>query len=369
MTFLENLFSSGYIFDENESLLRFRFRMLNSMMVVISLFSLLFALMNSLRINNIGTIHGTVDYLYSVSMIVLIFWLRQSKEHYQSTAVSVLTISLLVFTSALLFVPQDEFRIIWFYLLIFAAYIVSGSRLGFIFLALSLADIIFCYTFFDLFLSDTAIKSALFGLIIGGLFSHFYTQKINDYNELLHAKNQELEHYASKDFLTGMMNRRVFLQMGKKYFLISSRHQKPLSFLMIDIDHFKAINDTFGHEMGDNVLKNFSLTLKDNLRENDLAGRLGGEEFGIILPETNLEQAMVVAEKIRLSIATMKCYMGNKPFIITVSIGVSELIPSDVSLEQIQKRADKALYFAKNEGRNQTVSSNAVQSKGSNSLG
>jgi len=358
-TFILNFFSSGHVFDENESLLRFRFRMLNSIMLVISVFSFLFGLMNSLDINDIGTIHGTVDYLYSIFTLSLLFWLRQSKEYYESTAIGVLTISLLTFTSALLFVPQDEFRIIWFYLLVFASYIIGGTRLGIVFLFLSIADIILCYSFFDLSLTDTAIKSAVLGLIIGGLFSHFYTQKINDYNQLLITQNKELEHFASKDFLTGMMNRRIFLQMGKKYFLASKRHGKPLSFLMIDIDHFKSINDAYGHDMGDKTLKSFALTVQDNLRENDLAGRLGGEEFGVILTETNVDQAMVVAEKIRSSIAAMKCQLGNKPFIVTGSIGVSEILPSDVSLEQVQKRADKALYVAKNGGRNQIVVSNS----------
>jgi len=356
MTLLENFLTSGHFFDKDESLLRFRFRILNSMMLVICLFSFLFALMNSLQINDIGTIHGTVDYLYSAVTVSLIFWLRQSKEYYQTTALSVLLISLLTFTSALLFVPQDEFRIIWFYLLTFASYIIGGTRLGFIFLTLSIASITLCYSFFDLSLSDTAINSAIFGLIIGALFSHFYAQKINDYNNLLLNINKELEHHASKDFLTGLMNRRVFLEMGKKYFLTSMRHDSPLSFLMIDIDHFKLINDEYGHDMGDNVLRLVTSTMQNCLRENDLAGRLGGEEFGILLPETNLDQAMLVAEKIRSSVAAMECHIGNKPFMITVSIGVADISPLDSSLEQVQKRADKALYCAKNEGRNQAVS-------------
>jgi diguanylate cyclase (GGDEF)-like protein len=355
-TFIDNLLTSGHTFASDEMLLKFRFRMLNSIMIAVAFFAALFALLHDTGINIIGSFHASVDYLYAAVTFLLILWLRRDKANYGKAVGGLLGVSILVFTSALLFVPQDEFRIIWFYLLIFVAYIAGGIVTGWLFTLLSIADILICHSLVDLQLSDTAVTSALLGLLIGSLLARFYTRKIDDFEALLIRKNRELEAHATQDYLTGIMNRRVFLQSGQHYFDTAKRQQDAIAFLMIDIDHFKQVNDTYGHSVGDNVLMRFADTVSETLRRSDLFGRLGGEEFGVILYETDGYRAEIVAEKIRRAVATMACPDDSeKALRITTSIGIGLMEECDTHLRDLQSRADKALYNAKNSGRNKTV--------------
>ncbi|MDX1294618.1 MAG: GGDEF domain-containing protein [Sulfurimonadaceae bacterium] len=350
-----NFLTSGHAFDAEEALEHFRFRMLNSIMLVIIIFSFLFGLMHDLGINDIGDFHGKVNYLYSFVTLVLMIWLRHEKEHFDMVVLGVLTTSLLAFSSALVFVTADEFRMIWFYLLIFVAYIAGGIRMGILFTVLSIADILFCHTFFELNISEVALTSATLGLCIGSLLALFYTRQVDSYNTLLHSKNRELQSHATQDYLTGILNRRVFLQNGQRYFEKAQREDTQLAFIMLDIDHFKQVNDTYGHSIGDNVLMLFADTVQASLRKEDLFGRLGGEEFGIMLYESDEYRAEVVAEKVRKSVAKMSCPGVDRSIRITTSIGIALLETGDTHLRDLQGRADKALYNAKNSGRNRTA--------------
>jgi diguanylate cyclase (GGDEF)-like protein len=353
---IDNLLTSGHTFASDEILLKFRFRMLNSIMITVAFFAALFALLHDTGINPIGSVHASVDYFYAAVTLLLFLWLRRDKGRYNKAVGGLLLVSLLVFTSALLFVPQDEFRIIWFYLLIFVAYITGGIVTGWLFTLLSIADILLCHTLFDLRLSDTAVTSALIGLLIGSLLARFHTRKIDDFEALLIRKNRELEAHAAQDYLTGIMNRRVFLQSGQHYLDTARRQHDAIAFIMIDIDHFKRINDTYGHSVGDNVLMRFADTVGGTLRSSDLFGRIGGEEFGIILYESDEYRAEIVAEKIRKAIATMVCPDDRKKAIrVTASIGIGLQEENDTHLRELQSRADKALYTAKKSGRNKTV--------------
>lgn len=131
----------------------------------------------------------------------------------------------------------------------------------------------------------------------------------------------------------------------------------PLSLIMLDIDHFKIFNDTYGHQCGDKVLKNVAQLLKDNCRQIDIAARYGGEEMSVILPNTDLDAAMVVAERIRVSIEKSLVPHEDKNLSVTVSIGVTQFDPeTDHETRDIIEKADKALYKAKNNGRNQVQS-------------
>ncbi len=161
--------------------------------------------------------------------------------------------------------------------------------------------------------------------------------------------------YAITDSLTNMHNRR-YLNMHLEALCIKSiENRKPLSVAIFDIDHFKSINDTYGHDAGDEVLVQFSDILKNNIRNIDLGVRLGGEEFLIVMPETELAQAAVVCERMRNSIA-QKNFMiqRQKSITVTCSIGVATLINNETEQELI-KRADSALYRAKQTGRDRVV--------------
>lgn len=162
---------------------------------------------------------------------------------------------------------------------------------------------------------------------------------------------------ASTDPLTGVNNRRNFLALAHKECVRSLRYNTPVSILMIDIDHFKNINDTHGHHIGDFALKKFCSTCLNVLREGDIFGRLGGEEFAAILVQTDLDAAVEIAERLRAQTENTLITQKDISFLITISIGVSEFNPGDKEIDDALRRADQALYRAKRNGRNQVLSS------------
>ncbi len=164
---------------------------------------------------------------------------------------------------------------------------------------------------------------------------------------------QELERQAHIDYLTGVNNRGYFIQLAESELARAKRYSSNLSIFMIDIDFFKQVNDLHGHKVGDEVLKKLTEVCRVALREVDIMGRVGGEEFAILLPETNKADATEVAERLRAAIAEAQVPMENGlPIEFTVSIGVSSLETKDDNLDVLLNHADKALYQAKDTGRN-----------------
>ncbi|MEO0003532.1 MAG: hypothetical protein RLZZ22_1224, partial [Pseudomonadota bacterium] len=161
----------------------------------------------------------------------------------------------------------------------------------------------------------------------------------------------ELRHFAERDPLTSIYNRRSFLILLDKSVNLMQRMQSPLSLLMMDLDHFKRINDTWGHGSGDQTLRHFVRLVSDHLRSEDVIGRVGGEEFVIFLPNTGLEAAAGVAERLRALIESQPVAGAQGPIALTVSIGVT-LIARDESQETALQRVDQAMYRAKAKGRN-----------------
>lgn len=167
----------------------------------------------------------------------------------------------------------------------------------------------------------------------------------------------ELKRQARTDVLTGLNNRRHFLELAEQELARAKRLGEQISVLMLDVDHFKLFNDTYGHHVGDMVLQKLSEVCVHTLREIDIPGRLGGEEFAILLPETKGEQALEVAERLRLAAAGAAVPLeqgGSVRF--TVSIGVACFVATDARVDDVLRRADAALYAAKNAGRNRVCS-------------
>jgi diguanylate cyclase (GGDEF)-like protein len=168
----------------------------------------------------------------------------------------------------------------------------------------------------------------------------------------LRRSNQRVQKVADHDALTGLANRRHFLERLVAAMQHADETDHPLCVLMADLDHFKRINDTFGHAAGDTVLRKFSALLSQGARAADLAGRLGGEEFALMLPDTDSEPARSVGERIRLVVAELMPLGEGHP--VTVSIGLARYQAGDTT-DSLLARADSALYQAKDGGRNQVV--------------
>ena len=161
---------------------------------------------------------------------------------------------------------------------------------------------------------------------------------------------QQLEEHAVTDPLTGVSNRRELMITGEREIQRSKRFERNLSVMMLDLDHFKRVNDSHGHKIGDQVLKHFSTICSSSIREQDLLARFGGEEFVVIMPETDLEGAMQLAERICANVRKRPYRHNSVDIPITVSIGISGILASDTRYEQILDRADHALYQAKTLG-------------------
>ena len=211
------------------------------------------------------------------------------------------------------------------------------------------------------------------GLIIGCLFAMIVNARLrkllheaqqSTMELLLTQKNLELERalkehaefQARTDYLTGIFNRRHFIERAEHELARALRCQRPLSLLMIDIDRFKLINDTWGHSAGDLVLQNVANQIRNTVRTIDIAGRIGGEEFAAILVETEVEQAMQVAQRICATVAgaTISSPDGA-PLRVTISLGLTGLKGRDITFDRLLHEADMALYDAKQAGRNTVV--------------
>lgn len=206
---------------------------------------------------------------------------------------------------------------------------------------------------------NACVSNALFEF--SDLYETASQQRVEEYMAEMEAMNRRLEEISVRDPLTGLYNRRYFEDRLGTEFQRAHRHGRPLTVLMADIDHFKSINDTYGHQTGDEVLRGVGLLLVNQTRATDITARYGGEEFVAVLPETDATGALRVAEKLRESVAVAPLHRlvspsGEAiPLHCTVSIGVHLLVPGIATPDALVRGADEAMYAAKQGGRNRVV--------------
>jgi polar amino acid transport system substrate-binding protein len=197
------------------------------------------------------------------------------------------------------------------------------------------------------------IMKILLVVLLIVLFGMYHYRKLHKINKELECLKNKLQEQADHDPLTQLYNRRYFHNIAEDMKALSIREKKPMSIIMIDIDFFKKVNDTYGHIIGDKVLIMLSSILKKHTRKSDIVARFGGEEFVILLPDTNLAGALEIAQKLRMLVAKeIISVEGNTSFSITISLGATEVLENDRNVDSAIDRADKALYKAKENGRN-----------------
>jgi polar amino acid transport system substrate-binding protein len=185
----------------------------------------------------------------------------------------------------------------------------------------------------------------------------YHNRKLKHMNEQLQFLQQELREQAYRDPMTNLYNRRYFHNMAGELMAVSQREKRDMGVIVLDIDNFKLVNDTYGHDMGDEVIKQLADILINNTRKSDIAARFGGEEFSILLPSTDLEGTLEIAEKLRSTIQKSSIIVDEERTIsYTVSVGVDRVLEDDKYIDAALNRADKALYKAKNSGKNQVQS-------------
>jgi diguanylate cyclase (GGDEF)-like protein len=184
-------------------------------------------------------------------------------------------------------------------------------------------------------------------LLVGATLFNF---SVRDQNEL--QMDQQLLALATSDALTGLHNRGMFNREIQKEFDRARRYKREISLVMFDIDHFKKVNDDYGHQVGDFVLKEIGMLVRQNQRTNDLCSRYGGEEFVLILPETGLDGALVNAERLRASVANHGFFNEQVQCQVTISLGIATQEPTMNACEDLIETSDRALYHSKANGRN-----------------
>ena len=202
----------------------------------------------------------------------------------------------------------------------------------------------------DLAMTDGTVMRCHLAVLPGGGRMLIYS----DVTDIV-RNAQELERLATTDGMTGIYNRRHFLTLADHEWTRARRYGRPVSFLMIDIDYFKSINDNFGHQVGDEMIMHLANLARDCKRDCDVLARIGGEEFALLLPETDLEQAQIVAERLRSEVAANPLAGASRSIPATVSIGVATGAEPMKDVSDLMKAADQALYDAKRAGRNRVI--------------
>ena len=268
----------------------------------------------------------------------------------------------------------DSSSMVWVAFLPIAATIMAGTRDGLAWGAISMGTLAGVYVLnrvigIDLTLVpsssiDRMVDLIAVSLVTGTAIWLNEQAKARALHRLQSAQTL-LNHLAMVDPLTNVFNRRYFYDRAKAELEIASLQQSGTSLLLLDIDRFKNINDTYGHAVGDQILTGLVSICQQNLREMDTLARLGGEEFVILLPETDLEEARHIAERLRKTMEHTPIPSDEGPLHVTVSIGVmsQSASPADLSVHRLVQRADQAMYMAKRSGRNQVVIWQAHESR------
>jgi diguanylate cyclase (GGDEF)-like protein len=310
----------------------------------------------------------------------------------QSTSIYIFTLTALLFARSFLYLEKyhQKLHIITTYMIyiIVTVAVLSATFGGYryhiiiaIILVVLIAMYLFVIAFYSLVNGNRSARffllgsaSGLIGVLITALTVMsfipytYLTYKASDFGmyldvillsmaladrmKMTQEKKLIAEKEAKTDILTGLFNRRAYYEISTMEYQRLLRHNRTLSIIMFDIDHFKQVNDTYGHDTGDFVLKTVAAIVQDVIREYDYAFRMGGDEFLLLLPETTNEQALILAERIRKRIENKILTVKDNKLSLTASFGVSEYNHIDRSIEQIVKRADEALYQVKEYGRN-----------------
>lgn len=358
---LHNFLTSGISFDEAEENLAFRFHFLNSLLLVAIVATLVFVLLDQFGINSLGNTHLLASELYEFVSVFVIWHLRRGKHTYMLCAWIMIVASYLVFSSALFHVLDDELRIVWYYIFVVVTYVSLGNKFGLAATFASILTVSAAKFGLGIVISDNAYFTFILSLSVTSGITHTYTNLANSYFERLAFNLKQLHDLASKDPLTGIWNARAFYDMSNKLIQLEQRTSRPYCTLFIDLDHFKSINDQYGHDAGDAVLRAVSDCIARNSRESDIVGRIGGEEFTVFLPNTDTHGAWQLAEKLRHSAESLlHTFPNSEQRAVTLSIGVAQGEITDRSIADIQKRADIAMYEAKKQGRNRVALVSAV---------
>lgn len=339
-------------FAEQEEYQEFRYKLLMVLMVSGAVVTGAFILGTLSDVNPISPQHQRSMIAFTLGATLLWLVLRNQPQRFKSVAWAYEGLGLYEYTSSLVFVSVDELRLLWFFTNVPGVFILLGRRAGWLITVGTMVGLALGNTYLERPYSPNAMATALFCLLYLGIFFHTYVDRTFSYFSRMRDYNARLQEMASHDPLTEVLNARAYYQACDQLILQSQRSQRPFSVLFVDLDHFKAINDNYGHAVGDDVLRAVADTLGKHLRRTDLLGRIGGEEFSVFLPDTPLQGAIGLAEGLRAAIEQCCPRVGEQTLNVTASVGVACRTQAVSSMKSLQQQADEAMYEAKRLGRN-----------------
>jgi diguanylate cyclase (GGDEF)-like protein len=360
-TFIENVVFGVTNFQDGDEHLEFQFKFLILVMISAAILTGLFIISSISGVNKIDGRHEISMYCFTTLSTLLWLILRSHKKRFLIIAWLYEALCLAEYLSVTLLVPLDELRVFWYITNVAGVFILLGKRPGWAVAAISIITVITANGYSESPYSINALTTFSLGLLYFSVFFHFFADRSISYFVRMREANVKLAHMASHDTLTGVLNARFYYESCSHMIGASARTHSPFAVLFIDLDHFKLINDTHGHDTGDLVLKSVANKLAATIRSSDILGRIGGEEFSIYLPNTNLDAALDVAEKLRQAVESLLIPSNGKVLNVTASIGVASHIGCGGSILDIQHNADKAMYEAKAKGRNRVSAFKFIQ--------
>lgn len=346
-------------FSETEEFLEFQFKFVCALMFVGGFFGIMFLTTNKLGLTPVGPYHKFALELFSILSFTLWALLRKYKRWFMPLAWCSEAVVISIAIAAWVLVPQDELRVIWLYVNLPAVFIVLGRRAGVAVTAVTMLILVFGNQYQQVPYSVHALFTAIVSMGYLSLLLYVQGTRLSLYFARMRASNEQLHRLAVRDPLTDLLNARAYNEVCTSRLQQAQRASVPSAVLFIDLDHFKVINDSYGHLAGDEVLKAVSNCLNAHVRKTDVLGRIGGEEFCAFLPSTSSEGAMALAEGIRSAIESLmpevtsdQSEQTTQRIKVTASIGVTSSMDWRESMQVMQRRADAAMYSAKQAGRN-----------------
>ncbi len=357
MAFLSRFFFGRVDFPEGEEFREFQYKFLVVLMLFAGITTGLFLWLVEAGLSPpLPETHMRSMRLFTATSFILWLALRGRKAWFLPLAWLFEIASLLELFSAAIYVPNDELRIIWLFTNIPGVYLLLGRTIGGIMTALVIVAFVAMNPYVAQPYSPNAVATGVIGMLYFAAFFHAYARQSIWFFMRMRDSNRKLHELATRDTLTGVLNARAYYEICDGMIRVAQRNHAPYAVLFVDLDHFKSVNDTWGHAAGDIVLKSVADCLTRKLRASDALGRIGGEEFCIFLPNTDMAGAKHLAEGIRAAIERLMPSIGDRQLKVTASIGVARNQHSEQTMKEIQQQADQAMYRAKAGGRNRVSS-------------
>ncbi len=350
------LLTGGHDFDENEYELKLKYILFNLMLIFNAG---MVGIMAFVRINRGEYPQAVVDIVYVLFGVVSFLLARKSKKYFPPLIIFVIFYSYLAAAASFYTSHNPLVGTSWFIALMIIAFFLRGTVAGsiiFIISQLTMWLIViekWHYSFEEVFVSMIPFYSIFF-------FMLSYEKRNSEFKKIVEQQKEDFKYQANYDHLTDIPNRALFNDRLMQYLKQTQRNEVNIAVCFIDVDKFKSINDTLGHELGDAVLKEVALRLNAQIRASDTLARLGGDEFAVIINDFHTEDDVIKIVEKFFHVMEAPFLINEHSLSVTLSVGIA-IAPKDChDSNMLTKHADDAMYYAKNEGRNQYYLSRAT---------